>query len=171
MIIRRSTLNDLPAIRALYDEAREYFRESGIDQWQTGYPEDNIIEDDINSGFSYVGESEGSIVMTFVATTELDESYAVIDGAWQSDEKYIAIHRVAVSGACKGKGYASRMIEYIENELLTDGIRYLRGDTHEDNRSMQRLLIKNGFKPAGEITLQSGSDKGAKRIAFDKIVK
>ncbi|MBQ8696913.1 MAG: GNAT family N-acetyltransferase [Clostridia bacterium] len=171
MIIRPSTLNDLPAIRALYDEAREYFRQAGIDQWQSGYPEDNVIEDDIGAGFSYVGIDDGGIVMAFVATTEPDENYAEIDGNWQSDEKYIAIHRVAVSNACKGKGYASRMIEYIENELLTDDVKYLRGDTHKDNKSMQRLLIKNGFKPAGGITLQSGSDKGAKRIAFDKIVK
>ena len=170
MIIKRSTLSDFPAIRALYDQAREYFREAGINQWQTGYPEDDIIVRDINAGFSYVGIENGHTVMAFVATTEPDESYAEIDGKWQSNERYIAIHRVAVSNACNGKGYASRMIEYIEDELL-GGIRYLRGDTHKDNKSMQRLLIKNGFTEAGEITLQSGSDKGAKRIAFDKIVK
>lgn len=171
MIIRRSNEGDLPVIRALYNEAREYFRAAGIDQWQGGYPEDNIIMDDIRKGFSYVGIDDDKIVMVFVATTEPDENYSEIGGEWQADLPYIAIHRVAVSGECKGKGYASQMIEYIENNLFKGGIKYLRGDTHADNHSMQRLLIKNGFSPAGEITLQSGSDKGAKRIAFDKIVK
>lgn len=170
MIIRPSTPNDFPAIKALYDDAREYFRQVGIDQWQGGYPEDNIISDDIRKGFSYVGIDD-KIVMVFVATTEPDESYTEIDGEWQTDFPYIAIHRVAVSGECKGKGYATRMIEYIENNLFKCGIKYLRGDTHADNHAMQRLLIKNGFSVAGEITLQSGSDKGAKRVAFDKIVK
>lgn len=171
MIIRSSTINDLPAIRALYDEAREYFRISGIDQWQSGYPEDSIIEGDIKEGFSYVGIEDGRVVMAFVATTEPDENYVEIDGSWQTSLPYIAIHRVAVSGECKGKGYAGEMIKFIEDNLFGDGIKYLRGDTHKDNNSMQRLLIKNGFRHAGEITLQSGSDKGAKRVAFDKIVK
>ena len=171
MIIRRSNESDFPAIRALYDEAREYFRAAGIDQWQAGYPEDDIIMDDIRKGFSYVGIDNGSTVMAFVATSEPDENYADIDGKWQSELPYIAIHRVAVSDKCKGKGYASRMIEFVENNLFEGNVKYLRGDTHKDNHSMQRLLIKNGFSVAGEITLQNGSDKGSKRVAFDKVVK
>lgn len=172
MIIRKATESDLNTARSLYGEAREYFRKSGIDQWQNGYPEDDIILADISRGECYICESGGDAVAIFVLTSLPDPSYAEItDGIWHSDGPYVALHRIAVSGKHKGRGIGSAVINYIENSLLPCSVSYIRGDTHEDNESMQRLLIKNGFVRAGSITLAEGSDKGAKRIAFDKIVK
>lgn len=172
MIIRKATESDLDTARALYDEAREYFRQNGIDQWQHGYPEDDIILSDIRRGECYLCEADGGAVAVFVLTTLPDPSYTVInDGSWLSDEPYVALHRVAVSGEHKGRGIGSAVLKYIENSLLPCSVSYIRGDTHEDNVPMQRLLLKNGFARAGSITLAESSDKGAKRIAFDKSVK
>ncbi len=172
MNIRQATEQDFSAIRALYDQARVFFRENGINQWQKGYPEDEILYGDIAGGTSYVALERGKVVAAFVATPQKDPSYETIaDGWWRLDQDYIAIHRVAVDNACKGRGIGSQLIAYVEHEIIGGKPCYLKADTHIDNHPMQRLLQKNGFRRAGVIRLACGSDRGAKRVAFDKIIK
>lgn len=45
-------------------------------------------------------------------------------------------------------------------------VRSIRVDTHRDNISMQKMLLKNGFKYCGIIYLKDGSE----RLAYDKLL-
>ena len=54
MDIRKSHLEDIPDIMKLVHQAQNYFKESGIDQWQDGYPQDINIQNDIDKQCSYV---------------------------------------------------------------------------------------------------------------------
>lgn len=58
------------------------------------------------------------------------------------------------------------MMRNVEHMCLEKGIHSIKVDTHEDNRSMQRFLQKNGFVYCGVIYLQDGS----KRLAFEKLL-
>ena len=92
--IRKSTANDLPAMLALYADARRFMAENGNpNQWVNGYPAREMLEADIASGNSYVCEEDGKVVGTFYFVIGDDPTYAVIeDGAWLDDEQY-ASHR------------------------------------------------------------------------------
>ena len=53
--IRHATIEDLPVILNLRDQAREIMRSYGNkDQWPEGYPLQEKFENDIEQGHSYV---------------------------------------------------------------------------------------------------------------------
>lgn len=54
MHVRASEIKDLSRVMDLINQAKEYFKDNDINQWQKGYPDINTILDDILSGNSYV---------------------------------------------------------------------------------------------------------------------
>ena len=96
--IRKSTMDDLPVILNLRDQAREIMRSYGNTfQWPDGYPRDDMFKKDIKSGGSHVMLNEkGEIVGTFALLPSPEVTYNVIyDGQWLNDEPYYVIHRIA----------------------------------------------------------------------------
>lgn len=73
---------------------------------------------------------------------------------------------MAIDSKLKGKGLASIIMKNIEKMCLDRDVHSIRIDTHEDNKSMQRLIDKNGFKYCGIFYLADGS----KRLAYEKLI-
>lgn len=170
MIFRNTTDKDRAQVVALYRQAQAYFKEAGIDQWQNGYPNEETLLEDMAGGESYVlvDEETEEVVGTCFVSFRKEPDYDVIyEGSWQEPEPYGVVHRVAVSSDRKGQGLAGQMIQHAAAMCRERGIGSMRMDTHEDNRSMQRMFAKNGFIYRGIIYL--GRD-GAKRVAFEKIL-
>ena len=170
MKIRLATEKDLAVIMDIVGQAQEYFRSQGIDQWQNHYPTEEVFLADMKLGESFVVEEDGRVVGTFMASFREDPTYRVIvGGGWQYEGVYAVIHRVAMDNRVKGMGFGSRIVEFMTDRCLNreEPVYVLRGDTHRDNRSMQRLFEKNGYRHAGTIFLADGSE----RWAFEKCLK
>lgn len=167
MNIRKSKITDINEIMTLIHQAQKYFKETGIDQWQDGYPQETNIHDDIKKSCSYVLEDE-KIIGTMYFAIEDDPSYFIIKGQWLTqNQPYAVIHRIVVDENHKGQNLAKKLLDYAINECQKNHIHSIRIDTHHDNLSMQRFLTKNDFHACGEITLESG----ALRIGFEKIIE
>lgn len=167
MIFRKTTEKDIDNVMKIIDEAKEYFKREGIDQWQNGYPNSDTIYADIQNNNSYVLESENKIIATAMVSFEKDKTYnKIYEGEWISNKDYAVIHRIAVSKNSKGKGIAASIISKVEELCKEKDINSIKIDTHKDNISMQRLLEKTGFKYCGIIFLEDKS----KRIAFEKVI-
>ena len=146
-------------------QAQEYFKSQGIDQWQNNYPNDEVINNDINNGESYVMLDGDDIVATTVISFAKEKSYEnILDGKWITNGDYGVIHRIAVENAHKGKGLSHKIIKYAEEVCKQNNIHSIKVDTHEDNILMQSLLKKNGFEYCGIVYLEDGG----KRVAFEK---
>lgn len=161
--LRRATLTDLPAIMRIIAEAQAFLKNLNVNQWQNGYPSEDIIRQDIekNNGYILTVAEEIAAFATVVFSEE--PTYSVIyDGEWLNDNEYAVIHRLAVSGKHKGKGVGSHLFREIEKMTLARQISDIRIDTHEDNLPMQQLIRKSGYNYCGVIYLADGS----KRIAF-----
>lgn len=166
-MLRRSVIHDIERIMEIIAQAQVYFKEAGIDQWQNNYPNAEVIRQDIMNDESYVLVDKGQVVATTVISFSNDANYDVIyDGEWLSNEEYAVIHRIAVDNNFKGKGISAQIIAQVETECLARDVHSIKVDTHEDNKSMQKLLIKNNFKYCGVIYLSDGS----KRVAFEKLI-
>ena len=88
-----------------------------------------------------------------------DPTYQVIeDGAWIDDRPYGVIHRIASREGVRGAGSFCMQWGFAECGNL-------RMDTHEDNKVMQHVLEKNGFRRCGRIYVEDGSP----RIAYQKV--
>ncbi|MGL4337191.1 MAG: GNAT family N-acetyltransferase [Turicibacter sp.] len=167
MELRKSDINDVARIMEIITEAQVYFKENGVDQWQNNYPNVEVIRQDIMNDESYVLVDKGQIVATAVISFVNDANYDVIyDGEWLSCEEYVVVHRIAVDNKFKGKGVSAQIIARVEEQCLARDVHSIKVDTHEDNTSMQKLLIKNKFNYCGVIYLSDGS----KRVAFEKLI-
>ena len=161
MKIRKSTVEDLPRILAIYERARKFMAETGNPrQWGGSWPPADLIPKDIEAGESYVCEHEGRPVAVFLLRVgeDIDPTYRLIDGAWIADGPYGVVHRIASSGEVKGAGAFCL-------DWAFEQCRHLRIDTFRENRVMRELLAKKGFSYRGVIAL----DDGSPRMAFEKI--
>lgn len=158
-MIRKANYNDLPGIEKVFEYARSFMRKTGnMHQWSGGYPQKEILEDDIKKDHLFVFENDGSIEGVFVFFLGDDPTYNCIEGNWISQKPYGVFHRVANGG--KLKGMLKQMIDFAESETT-----HLRIDTHQDNKVMQHVLEKNGFVKCGIIYLENGDP----RIAYEKL--
>ena len=64
MKLRLTTTNDLTAVMTIINQAKVYFKEQGINQWQDGYTDELTIINDISRHEAYVLEDNGEIVAT-----------------------------------------------------------------------------------------------------------
>ncbi len=165
LALRYTKLEDIERVMEIIKQAQQYFKEKGINQWQNGYPNAKVIENDIKNGHSFVLIKNNEIVGTIAISFEGEATYnKIFEGAWKSNDNYAVIHRIAVDQELKGIGLSSEMIKQTELMCNKKSVRSIKVDTHEDNQAMQRSLIKNGFDYCGVIYLADGS----KRVAFEK---
>lgn len=153
MKTRIATLNDLDIIMDMIDNGRKHIQEHHIDQWINGYPSRELIKEDINNNIGYILLDEEEIVGYFVKI-DYDECYDKIDGAWANNDSYVAIHRTVTKYFNKGLG--SKMFDEIKKDY-----KHIRVDTHKGNVSMNKCLLKNGFKYCGVICIKDGSPRNA----------
>jgi GNAT superfamily N-acetyltransferase len=169
MIFRQTRLEDVDSVMEIILQAQEDLKSQGVDQWQNGYPNREAIHDDIAQNQSWVLVDNDHIVGTTMLSFGVEETYnQLFDGEWLTSGKYAVMHRVAVSRTFKGRGYGGRLVESVKSLCQEMGIHSIKIDTHEDNKSMQRMLLKNDFVYCGYIFLIDGAEKGAKRLAYEK---
>ncbi|EGT2192763.1 GNAT family N-acetyltransferase [Clostridium perfringens] len=168
MEFRQANISDLDQIVEIIELSKKYLKETKVDQWQDGYPAKEDLRRDIESGNSYVLTNKDEIVATTVISLDGESTYnSIFNGEWITNEEYIVMHRVAVHDKYKGKGIFKELIKEAESLALNKGISSIKIDTHRDNISMQRAVVKNDFKRCGIIYLGDGSE----RIAFEKVLK
>lgn len=158
-MIRPAETGDLPKIQQLYDGARRFMKKTGNpDQWGQVYPPQALIEKNIAQGTLYLITDRGDIHGVFYFAVEEDPTYAEIyNGAWHSEEPYGVIHRIAGDGS---GGVVQAAVEFALSRIS-----YLRMDTYRDNKIMQHVLKKNGFRECGVIYVEDGFPM----IAFDLV--
>lgn len=162
MTIRPTEPGDLKTVMDIYDIARRFMRACGnTTQWVNGYPSEEYITGEIESGHSFVCLDEDSeIVGTFCLILGDDPTYTRIDdGAWLNDAPYGVIHRMASSG--KRKGVAAECVKWCFGRCNN-----IRVDTHRDNQVMRSFLEKQGFYQCGIIYVADGTE----RIAYQKSI-
>ncbi len=169
MKIQLSTFEDIPAIIAIINDAKEYLASQKIDQWQNGYPNAEQVANDIKNNESYVVvNDENEIIATAMFTTNPEPTYKIIDGNWNIDEneKYGVVHRMAIKKEFRKFGLATFMFHEFQMQLLEKKIKSLKIDTHEKNLGMQALIKKLGYTYCGIIY----TNYHAKRVAFEKVI-
>lgn len=161
-MIRHATMDDLPVILRLRDQAREIMRSYGNTfQWPDGYPRDDMFRSDIEQGGSHViADESGAIVGTFALLPSPEVTYnKIYDGQWLDDAPYHVIHRIASTP--DSHGVLDAVLDYCE--AVAPNIRI---DTHEANVIMRKGLQRHGYHYCGIIYLLDGNE----RMAFQKRV-
>lgn len=166
MYIRKTETGDIPRMLGIFKAARRFMRCQGnMTQWPDTYPSAETIHHDIDLGQSYVIESNGTPVGTFVLALGEEPTYAEItDGKWPDARPYATIHRIASDGSVKG--IADAALRFARSELNARGIGALRIDTHRDNRPMLSWIESRGFACCGIIRVWDGTPRLAYQLTL-----
>ena len=160
MKIRKATYADLDSLMKVFEGAKAIMRASGnLNQWNDGYPSEEIVLADIEKGYCYVACEEDEIIGTMALIQGPDPTYSYIDGSWPNENPYYVIHRIATSAP--GRNIAHTLFDWAFTNIASLGYDTIRIDTHRDNCIMKHILKKNGFTECGVIYLENGDPRDA----------
>ena len=166
LFFRKAVITEVERIWQILQQAIERRRKDGSNQWQDGYPNPDVVKNDIFKGVGYVLEME-KVIIGYCAILINDEpEYERIIGKWLSNEDFIVYHRVAISDEFIGKGMATYLLKEIENLATTNNIKSIKADTNFDNSAMLSLFKKLGYTYCGEVFF-----RGSPRKAYEKLIE
>ena len=73
MTFRKATREDVPRMAEIIEQAKAYFKQQGIPQWQDGYPNEVSLRADIAKGWSFVVCDETDAIVGTAAIMVADE--------------------------------------------------------------------------------------------------
>ena len=169
---RRAVPEDMDALLDILEQAKAYLRESGVDQWQEGYPNREALLADMEAGRGWIFECEGRPAGYECISMSPEECYRDIDGAWLTEgENYAVIHRAMAAADFRHTKLASEMFSLAEDLAAGMGRQSVRVDTHRDNMAMNRLCEKLGYTLCGVVDLSSVDPAhDSKRNGYEKII-
>lgn len=156
---------DLDAAMDMINAAKKYLADCGVDQWQTGYPDEACILQDIHDGTGFFAEEDGQKLGYLCMDFGGEPAYDHLKGEWGTEEPYVVVHRMAFSSDARGKGMSSAVFRLVEEYSRKKDIHSFRVDTDEDNHRMKHILDKNGFTYRGTIWFDNSV-----KIAYDKTI-
>lgn len=181
--LREAASDELNEAMAIINAAKRHLKAQGIDQWQTGYPDEACIRRDIaaQKGFFIVDRGEGNaegedgegaegkavreeILGYLCIDFDGEPAYEGLKGAWHTQGAYVVIHRMAFSEFARGRGLSARVFPLVEDMSRRRGVHACRVDTDADNGKMLHILRKNGFAHCGTIWFDN-----SEKVAFDKV--
>lgn len=160
---RKATVSDMIQIWVIIQQAIERRKNDGSQQWQDGYPNETVIQQDIAKSTGYV-LTDGDTIAGYAAILFNDEpAYELLKGKWLTNGDFLVVHRVAISDDYLGKGLAQKIFLFTEDLALENNIFSIKVDTNFDNIPMLKIFEKLGYTYCGEVTFRGGVRK-----AFEK---
>ena len=170
MKIRLANQEDLNQIMNIINDAKIYLKNQGLKQWNLadGYPQKEVLLNDINDGSCYVLEQNNSLIATMSIIFETDENYNEIEnGNWLTNNKYASIHRIAIRNDFHHLKLGITMLLEAEKIVKNNNIFSIKIDTHNKNIPMTKTILNAGYTYCGIITLKR-SNEDNKRDAYEK---
>ena len=156
MQIRLATDEDLGALMALLRRVVPLMRAAGNLQWDENYPNETVLQRDIDLKQLWIAEIGPDIAGFAAVTMDQEPDYAQV--GWDINEAAIVVHRLAVDPSFRGAGVASSLMRQAEHIAVERAVFAVRVDTNTQNEATQRLFPKLGYQLAGEISLQFRPD-------------
>ncbi|WP_104385757.1 GNAT family N-acetyltransferase [Sphingobacterium sp. HMA12] len=163
--IRKAEQADKGRIWEIIQQAIALRREQGSRQWQDGYPNEDVVQSDIDKGYGHVVEADGKIIGYVAIIFDIEPAYNVIEGKWLSDGEYVGIHRLASAQDPHVKGVGTAIMQGVEEIAVLNGVYSIKVDTNFDNAGMLHVFDKLGYQYCGEVHF-----RGAARRAFEKLL-
>lgn len=160
---RKATPADAPHIWIILQNAILRRKADGSNQWQDGYPNLEIVQNDIEKGIGYV-LTNGKIIVGYAAVLINNEpAYENLQGEWLTHGDFVVFHRVAIAEGYTGQNLSKKIIDFIEEFALANNIHSLKADTNYDNFAMMKIFEKAEFVFCGIVHF-----RGSPRRAYEK---
>ena len=163
---RPAKYSEVSQIWQILKDAIKRRKKDGSNQWQDGYPNMEVVKNDIENKIGFVLTQNDTIIGYTAVIINDEPDYINIEGRWLSDQDFVVYHRVAVSEEFLAKGMAKKMIKLIEKYALSKNIYSLKADTNHDNIPMMKIFEKLGYSFCGIVYIRKSP-----RRAYEKVLK
>lgn len=152
---RIASMEDLPEICNLVQDATDNMIRQNIFQWDELYPEEEILREDICKKQLYIGVIDERIAVIYVLNQECDAEYK--NGKWKYEDKaFYVIHRLCVNPLFQNKNVGRITMQHIEKEVLSKGVHAIRLDAFTENPYALRLYHSLGYSEVGYADWRKG---------------
>jgi GNAT superfamily N-acetyltransferase len=162
---RKAALSDQPQIWTILQQAILRRKADGSNQWQDGYPNPEVVANDIAKEVGYVLVIEDKIAAYCAILINDEPEYDNLQGEWLTHADFVVFHRIAVADEYLGQGLSKLMFEQIESYARQHQIYSIKADTNFDNAVMLHLFAQTGYVYCGEVYF-----RGSPRKAFEKVL-
>ncbi len=163
---RKADTIDIPEIWAILQQAIIRRKNEGSNQWQDGYPNPEVIKNDIEKGYGYVLIEKKTIIGYCAVVVNYEPEYLKLEGKWLTNLDFVVIHRLALSENYLGKNLSKTIIEFVEDFAKSNNIYSIKADTNHDNFAMMKIFEKSGFTFCGIVHF-----RGSPRRAYEKVLE
>jgi len=86
MIIVKGKESDIKEIIVIVNEAKAWLKSQGVDQWQDGYPNEEVFLNDVKLDRLYVVKDEDKVIGCFVVV-DYEKTYDIEDYEIETDTR------------------------------------------------------------------------------------
>ncbi len=156
-MIRLAKISEISEILNLTKACAAQMIKNGILQWNVHYPSKQAFENDIERSELFVLETDGVIIGTVVISSFMDEEYGPVQ--WLTPNfKNAYIHRLSVHPDHQGKGFAQKLMAFVENYARKNNFVSIRLDTFSQNKRNQKFYETRGYHRLGDIYFPKQSE-------------
>ncbi len=155
IVVRKANITDLRNICDIYSAAILVMDDNHIHQWDTLYPNEDLLKNDILKNQMYIAEIENQIASVFVLNQENDTEYD--NGNWKyKDSAFMVVHRLCVNPRFQNQRVGTKTMQTLEKMLKREGAESIRLDTFSQNPFALRMYEKLGYRRVGEANWRKG---------------
>ena len=164
---RRAQNSDVDKIVQILQDAITFLKKNGSTQWQSGYPNRETVEEDIEKRVAWVLTVDNEVAGYAAVVIGKDPNYAKIDGEWKNNvDTYATIHRIAVFSKFRGMHLSQFFLSNIISLTYAQGIHNFRIDTSRKNKIVQHIAVSHNFIERGIIQVTE-DPVDSSRIAYE----
>ena len=156
-MIRKAKLVEIPQILELTKACGQHLIDQGIYQWNEHYPSEDAFKTDIAREELYVLFEAGALIGTIALSTFMDPEYESV-GWLTPNENNLYVHRLAITPACQGKGFAQELMSFAESFARKAHFTSIRLDTFSQNKRNQTFYEQRGYTRLEEVFFPMQSD-------------
>jgi len=138
MFSRELNLSDLQIVEDLIKNVISEMQKNNIDQWDEKYPNKIVLLEDLKSGNAIGFFIDNEIVGYVVINEKQSEEYKTINWNYKN-RKILVIHRLCINLKFQRKGYAKKMLIFIEEYCKINKFRVIRLDAFIKNIAALKL--------------------------------
>lgn len=162
---RKALLSDKELIWNIIQDAILRRKADGSNQWQDGYPNIEVIENDIKNNYGFVLTLENEIIGYCAVLINDEPQYENIEGKWLTNTDFVVVHRIAIAEKHLGNGLSKIILQNIENYALNNSIYSIKVDTNFDNIAMQKIFDQMEYHYCGQVYFRNSP-----RRAYEKVI-
>ena len=164
--LRQAKQHEAQIGNQLIHEGRLHQRAQGFVQWVDGFPNIDVVAEDIRLQRGYFLVEDQIPIGYMCIDFNGEPVYDDLEGKWITDQKYVVVHRMAIGDAGRGRGMAHEVFRLVKELCIPRDVFSIRIDTHEANKKMQHVLAREGFAYCGMVSYE-----GDPRLAYELNLK